>query len=487
MNQETSIRSRFIRGSGFILVSTWVKRVLGIVSLFVLARFLSPSDYGIVAVGALVLRFFEVLTETGTNQYILSRAKLEKNDINTAWTLKLITRVFVSFMLIVLSPFLSQFFENEELIYVFLALAIVPILNGLESPSIILLSRQLYYGKLAICGVISKAVSFIFALYVAVVYQNYWALVLADIIFALVMLILSYVIAKDIPRLSLVNWQKQWDYSKWLLYKSITGYTRAKFDVLLISKLFSSFDFGLYSMAKQLVFLPHTMIAEPISNSMLTLINDKKSDVTETRNLLTVLMTVMFTVMLPVIIFVILYSPLIIPKLLGDQWVGAIVLIQIMIVLSLLEAINSVIVSAMNALQMVKVIFQINFITLMLTAALLLLLYKSALTQFALWQIVLASITLVFFFFIIARKLDIRILNILIAFFPAMLASTICCLIAYFAHPNIIDLIDVGMFLPILICTYLICVWLFSVILSKYSETTEYLVFVFGEYVEKRR
>lgn len=476
MNSDISIGNRFIKSTGFILFSAWVKRILGIISLFVLARYLSPNDYGVVAIGVLMLRFFEVITEAGTNQYILSRTVLDRSDIYTAWTLKLLTRLLVSILLIGLSPLLSQFFENDDLIYVFLALAFVPILNGLESPSIILLSRQLHYGKLALCGLVSKTISFSVALYLAVVYQNYWALIIADITFALTMLVLSYLIANDRPKLSLQNWRKQWSYSKWLLYKSITGYTRSKFDLILISKIFSSYDFGLYSMAKQIVLLPYTMIAEPISNSMLTLINERKNETEHTNKLLLVLMTLMFSTMLPVVILVVFYSPLVIPKILGEQWDGAIILIQIMIVLSLIESINSVIVAAMNALQMVKTIFNINFITLLLTVCVLLIFYQNALSEFAMLQVLLSCTMLTLFFLILARRLNIRFLTLILCFIPAIVAGLVSCAIAFLVQQYITTLLGLAFFLIVFFFCYLSIIWVFSIFLSKHSVAIEYLV-----------
>lgn len=465
-----SLANKVFKSSVLIVGASWIKRTIGIGSILILARFLSPEDYGVVAVGLLVLRFFEVISETGINQYILSRKAITETEINTAWTIKLITRIFVSCALMVLAGAFASFFNDEKLFNVILVIALIPIINSLESPSFLILSRELAYEKIAMFGIVAKIFAFITTVGIAVYFQTYWALIIGDIVLALSTLILSYLALNYRPKFCLQNWRRQWIFSKWIFFKGILGYSRSKFDVFLIGKIFSSHDLGIYSMAKQLVLMPYSMIAEPIVNIMVTTINTKKESKESVTSAVSLLLVIMFSLMLPLVCLIAWIAPIAVPLVLGEKWTASIKLIQIMIFLSFTSSVISVMVSALNALELVKRIFYLDVVSFIIMAVVLITFIDSSLQEFAFIQVLLSMITLFMFFLVTERAISPSLVRLFIDILPTVTSILVCTVFYVFYEFQTVNGIF-GLFITtvILVTVYLTVFIIFSRLIIEYS------------------
>ena len=127
--------------------------------MLVLARFLTPEDFGIVAMATITAFFFDVIGETGTPQYIAQKDTITSEDVNTAWTLNLIFKAacFVCFILAI--PLISAYSENELIEPVLYCISLVIPLGALISPGLIVQSRNLNYKPITKLSIIEKLVS----------------------------------------------------------------------------------------------------------------------------------------------------------------------------------------------------------------------------------------------------------------------------------------------------------------------------------------
>lgn len=468
-----------VKSSFLIIAATWIKRVIGVVSIIILARFLSPSDYGIVAIGLLVLRFFEVISETGINQYVLSRKEISDEEMNTAWTLKLLTRVVLGLLLIVLSAPIARFFENPDLVVVLFTLAFIPFIQGLESPSLLILSRALEYKKIALLTVIAKLSSFAVTVTIAFLYQSYWALIIGDLVLAVVTTSLSYMLLSYKPKFTVANWRKQWQFSQWIFYKGIVGYSRAKFDVFVIGKFFEEIQTGLYTMSKHLILMPFNMLAAPVVNIMITTISQETKDIKKARETITLLIYTMFNIMFPIVVGVVLVAPFAIPLVLGEQWTETTPLIQAMIVISLFTSVNSVIIAAMNAFEIVKRIFILDLFTFVVTVIAIYLMRDSSLSQFSYLQSAISLFTLSLFLLVIKHYCQIPLFRLFIGVSPSLLSAGLCFFylqnwgLEITVQDRFIDFIKTTLSVVIL---YILSFSLLSFAFSRFSKENAVLV-----------
>ena len=88
--------SKLINSAYFLVFAKLLQRSIGLVSLLILARLLSPQDFAVAAIISMTIYFFDVLSNVGNEQYIIQKAEIVDDDLNTAWTLSLIIKLTIN-------------------------------------------------------------------------------------------------------------------------------------------------------------------------------------------------------------------------------------------------------------------------------------------------------------------------------------------------------------------------------------------------------
>lgn len=104
-----STTKKLLQSSGLLVGIRLFQRSLGLISTLILARLLTPEDFGVVAVAALIIHFSEVLSNTGIQQYIVQVEEANVETVNTAWTLDLMVVSFVIGSLVHILTFQKSF------------------------------------------------------------------------------------------------------------------------------------------------------------------------------------------------------------------------------------------------------------------------------------------------------------------------------------------------------------------------------------------
>src|SRR6185295_10500620 len=102
--QEHSLKGQMFRGSMWIIAVRWSDRLLGLVSTLILARLLSPADYGIVAIAGMIVGIVEVFSYTGQNSAIIRHPNPTREHYDSAWTVSLILGLGLGLIIWVLAP-----------------------------------------------------------------------------------------------------------------------------------------------------------------------------------------------------------------------------------------------------------------------------------------------------------------------------------------------------------------------------------------------
>ena len=110
-----SFFSQVLKGTFWVTFFRWVSVGLGTLSTVILARLLLPDDFGLVATAAIVTGFFEVFSRLGTEQYLIHKQKLTDEEINTAWTIQLISKLIISILIFLSSYYVPVIFNEPRL------------------------------------------------------------------------------------------------------------------------------------------------------------------------------------------------------------------------------------------------------------------------------------------------------------------------------------------------------------------------------------
>ncbi len=420
-----SSSKKIIKSSFIIIASKWIQRILGVVSFFVLARILGPEDFGIVAMSFIVLGFFRAITETGPQQYLLSRTELSEQVTHVAWTLNLGTRILVALFMIVSASGFAQIFNEPRLEMVLYVASLVPVINGLQSAGQFLKQRNFEYGAIAVSQVIAKVISFATTLCIAILYETYWALIVGDIIFASIFSIATYMFHKYRPRFRIDGIVKQWAFSKWILLKSCVGFLRSKIDQFVVAMYYDTEFVGLFNVSKELTLMPYNQISEPLGPVFISSITKYKNDPVSLADAYSKLFISMVTIMLPVAVGFYLVKDEVVVLILGEKWIGAEIVVGYLVPLILTVSLSQLSSSTLTALEKVKLVFILDLLTMIVVLSGQFLAKDLPLEQFAGVRTLLGLFIAIVFIGVIKSLLMIKLSRLLIGTLPQTVAAVL--------------------------------------------------------------
>ena len=355
-----------LASAAFSSGAKFLSRLIGLVSTLILARILTPTDFAMIAIIAIVLHLFDILSHAGSEQYIVQKSEVFDSDLNTAWTLDILLKSLMCVLLIVIAPLIARFFEQEHLSFAIQVASVTLIINALKNPGLLLLKRDLDYKKVFYLSLVQRIASFVTVLFVAINWQSFWAFVIADIMGAIVFTFGAYIIQPFRPAFSLLKVSEQWLFSKWLLGKSIVGYLRSQIDTVLVAKFFSTAQLGNYHMARDVAMLPGYNILGPAIEPLLADFKDYKNNVIRLGQRVSKVLCIVSFIVVPITTYMAFYPALIIDVLLGAQWVIAGEILGVMSLLFFYYCFLLVVESALTAMGKVKAIFIFDIASLMI-------------------------------------------------------------------------------------------------------------------------
>ncbi|GAW95531.1 MULTISPECIES: oligosaccharide flippase family protein [Colwellia] len=312
--------TKTLLGAITLVADAILKRLIGLISTLILARILAPEDFGLIAIAMIVIGFASVLSVTGSEQYILQKDTVNDDILNSAWTLDLLLKAGVFIILLVSAPYVADFYQKEELTGIIRAISFLVILGALGNPGILLFKREQKYKAIFKISLISKVISVIVTITIAVVYQNYWALIIGHLVSVSTRIIGTYFIHNHRPRLCFTKIKEQWRFSAWMMPQACLGYLRTQLDTFLVSNFYGEKQLGSYHIMKYIAFMPSSELIAPATSPLLAELAKSRNNIKDFRYQFNLSFLVTLAVALPMAIFLFQFDYLVVGLLLGDQW-----------------------------------------------------------------------------------------------------------------------------------------------------------------------
>ncbi len=361
--------NKVFKSSAFLLLAKFIQRTIGLISILVLARVLTPDDFSVVAISALLLYFCETLAATGSESYIIHKDDVDPTDLSTAWSIDLIIKSLIFLILVLAIPFIADFYDDQRLVPVLYATSSILLINAMKSPGLIVLKRELDYRRIFYVMITQKVCAFTVTLSIALTTESYWALIVGDITSAGVLCLGSYLIHKFRPWPCLANWRNQWRFSKWILFRASVGFSKSQMDSLLISKFFSAQELGAFYMTKNLSVLPSTDIIGPAVEPLLASLSRVRNNLQEFNQQLSKAIFVITTILMPLVVFMWFFPEHIINFFFGQDWQIAYVMLPPLAIVLATIAFGQVINQAVMSLGRVRALFVYEIIGLITLAS----------------------------------------------------------------------------------------------------------------------
>lgn len=322
MSGKSAVSHRTATASGAFVVARIGAKALDFVSLTVLARLLTPDDFGLIAIAMVFIQVVEAIFEVPVGAILIRARPLTRALLDTGFTISTIRGLVVFGVLASAALGIARFYSDPRLLWLVLALACAPLARSIASIRIVLYGRRLEARPEFWLEVGSKAASLVASITVAATTGSYWAIAVATLTAPIVSTAGSYFFAPYIPRFRLDEWRSFSGFIGWMTLNQFFSAMLWQFDKLFLGRFVTDRTLGRFYMAGNISTLPFQVIGAPILRpfSAALALSHARNTLTGAYQKAT---RGVCLIMAPIIIALSLLAHPIVILLLGDKWESA--------------------------------------------------------------------------------------------------------------------------------------------------------------------
>jgi lipopolysaccharide exporter len=365
----TASRRTIYRSAALAVLMQWSIRCLGLVSVLVLARLLTPSDFGVVGMAMAAVSIVEILGAIGLRQALLRIPAPDREHLDTAWTIQLILFSAMALVTVAFAPLAAWFYGSSVLTAVIAALALRFLCLGVVNIGIVDFDRNFQFGRDLRMRVSARAAAFVVTLVVALLLRNYWALVVGLISQSAFFAIGSYLSHPYRPRCSLARRSELLAVSVWMLLNAAAQTAQQQIERLVLGRFGTAHLVGLYSVSKDLSEIFTQEIATALNRVTFVTLASEQEPLRNNSDRIARVLGSYAMLAAPMGLGLAVTAEDFIAVLLGSQWLAAAPLLRIVAIYSSFYAVYKVISSALQASGFARTAASMSFAGALLTAA----------------------------------------------------------------------------------------------------------------------
>ncbi len=363
---RADLRKRSVRGGLLTLTSQGTTFLLQSVSTVVLARLLTPADFGLVAMVTAVTGFGQAFADLGLSEATIQSEHIGQSEASTLFWINAALGLLLTLVVAALSPVLAWFYHEPQLRNVTLLLSLTFVVGGLRVQHDALLKRQMRFTALTVRDISCYLLAVPTAIILAWQGAGYWALVALPLVLNTAQMLLSWMMLPWMPGLprndsrigSLVSFGGNVAAS----YFVIT--INRSIDNVLVGWYWGAGPLGLYSRAYNLLMLPVRQLSAPAGSVAVPAFSRLQVDQERFARYFVRAINLLGWLAAPIFGFLFVTAMPVIVILLGDRWRGAAPVFQILAISAmaqlLLESSIWVFVSRGRSKELLKLLLIIS-------------------------------------------------------------------------------------------------------------------------------
>lgn len=256
---DSTLKARAVAGAFWTLGSYGLSQVFRLGSNIILARLLAPEDFGLMALVAVVLQGLGMFSDLGLAPAIIQNKRGDEPVYyNTAWTLQVFRGILLWLGACILAWPASRFYDLPILLYMMPVAGLSALCAGFNSTSLYTMNRHLHMKQLALIDLFSQVLSIVVMIVAASIWPSVWALVAGWIAGSVTKMAMSHILDRRIRNRFTLEREAFFDlfhFGKWIFASTLVTFLALHSDRLVLGKILSSTEFGLYNIALILTFL----------------------------------------------------------------------------------------------------------------------------------------------------------------------------------------------------------------------------------------
>ncbi|MDD5546111.1 MAG: MOP flippase family protein [Candidatus Omnitrophica bacterium] len=337
-----SLKEKTIKGLFWSGFSQAGKQISQLVITIILARLLSPDDFGLLAMATVFINFAMIFSEMGISSALIQKQDTNDRHYYSAFWFNIIVGVLLTLVFIAVSPIIAWFYNKPELQPILIVISVNFFLSSFVIIQQTILSKEMDFKKLAIRDILAVAISGIVGIYLAYHGFGVWSLVYQSVIFTLLNAILLWTVSTWRPKFvfAIQDIKDIFHFSANLTGFNVVNYFARNVDQLLIGKYLGAEALGYYALAYKIMLYPIRNISWVIGKVMFPAFSRIQNDIEKLRNAYIKEVKIISMVSFPAMLGMFAIAPDFVFLILGHKWQPAILLIRILCFCGLTQSVS---------------------------------------------------------------------------------------------------------------------------------------------------
>tara|TARA_B100001175_G_C19499958_1_gene637532 strand:- start:1039 stop:2508 length:1470 start_codon:yes stop_codon:yes gene_type:complete len=329
--KDIEFRTSIISGLRWSAIKRVGQALLSVVVTIIMARLLTPSDFGLVAMATVFTGISNVFTELGTGEALIRKKNASNNFISSVFWLNTGLAIFVCIILFSIAPSVSKIFDEQIVEILIYVLSIEVFLSGLNRVSHALLEKNMRFKAIAFAQIMSQICGACVGISMAFFGYGLWSLVFLGITGQLVYTIISNVFLRWTPSLTfnIDHIKNIFSFSSYLTSMKILDHVQRRSEIFVVTYLMGSYLGGIYSQTFNLMRKPIKLIGGFMVPVLFSAMSSVSENLEEIKTIYLKSVQSFLMIYIPISIILFLYSEPFVLFVLGDQWFEMIPLIPV--------------------------------------------------------------------------------------------------------------------------------------------------------------
>lgn len=327
-----SLREPVLTGLKWILGGRYTREILRLAVGILLARVLTPAQWGVAGAALVVVSLLDMLTDFALPAALIQRPRITEEDRSTMfWTCLGIGTLFTLFA-IAISGLVADFFGEPQVQSLFAVASLGFVINSVEKVPGSLLTREFAWRALELRQIASYFVGAAVAVALALAGAGPWAIIGNSLATTTTSAVLLWI---------LTSWRPRWVFS-WSSFRGLTGfgvgllgsqlltYFQLNMDKLLIGRYLGAASLGTYSFAYQLMFTPILNLGFPLQGVLFPVFATIQDDHERLSAAWLRGKRLAVAIMAPAFLTLIVVAPDLVPAVFGSKWEEAVPVLQLL-------------------------------------------------------------------------------------------------------------------------------------------------------------
>ena len=366
-----SLKQKTISGIGWNAAGNVARQLLQFITLVVMARYLSPDEFGVFAILMIFVTFMNIFGSMGISQVIIHLDNPDQRMLSSIFYFNIAVGIILFVMLYFLAWPIAGFFNNRDIVHLLQVIGITFIISALTLVQQALLEKSMFFKRVVTLEIVALTIGSAVGIIGALNGLGIYSLIISTLLTSGLFSIGLWCNSHWRPSLLFAfdDIRRVWDYSINLTGFNFINYFARNADNFLIGKFIGSSMLGMYSVAYKIMLYPLEHISRVIVRVLFPAFSKVKHDNTRFKNGYLNAIIFIALVTFPVMTGLFAISETFVAVMFGNKWAGMAALLMIMAPIGMIQSIVTTIGSIYAAKGTTGLMFKIGAVNSVITVS----------------------------------------------------------------------------------------------------------------------